>query len=62
MRRHLMTAWVDVDGGFEGFDESRLVDSPFDPVTFIGHDSLVFYAEVMAIVVSMLEHCRLVLA
>ena len=52
-----MTARVDVDSGFEGFDEGSLIDPPLDPVIFIGQDGLVLFAEMVAIVACVLQHC-----
>ena len=57
-----MTARVDVDGGIKGSDEDGLFDAPLDPIAFIGQDGLVFFTKVVAVVTSVLQHCRLVFA
>ena len=57
-----MTAWIDVDGWFKGLDVYGLFDTSFHPIMFGRQDGDVFFAEMMVIFPSMLQHCRLVLA
>ena len=57
-----MTTRVDVDLGIKGSNEESLFDASLDPITFIRQNGLVFFAKVVAMVASVLQHCRLILA
>ena len=61
MGREIVTARVDVDGGFESYDVKGFFDASFDPVVLGREHSYVLLTEVVAVVTGVLQHCRLVL-
>ena len=58
----VVTAWIDVYGGLDGFYKNGLFDAPPDPIIFRGHGGHVFFAKVVVIFAGVLKHRRFELA
>ena len=58
VRGEIVAAGVDVDGGLECLDVKGFLDTPLDPVMLRCEDKNVFFAEVVAVLTSELEHGR----
>ena len=62
MIREGVTTGVDVDGGAESTDVDSLSDASPDPVLLVVYDRDVLLAKMVALLLGMLQHGRLIFA